>query len=196
VLVGCGAIMVDAENDGALGTAGIAAAFGLVIGLLVFALGPVSGAHFNPAVTFGLAVVGRTPWRVAPAYWLAQTLGAVAAAIVLRISLGDVADLGTTQPSESQVQAFVWELLLTALLLLTISSVLGATPGVAAVAVGSAIAIGALVGGPISGGSMNPARSLGPALVSGNLHALWLYLVAPVVGAAFGVLGYRAIARS
>jgi aquaporin NIP len=188
--------MVDAENDGALGTVGIAAAFGLVIGVLVFALGPVSGAHFNPAVTFGLALVGRTSWSVAPAYWLAQAVGAVAAAIVLRVSLGDIADLGTTQPAESQAQAFAWELLLTALLLLTIVSVLGATPGVAAVAVGSAIAIGALVGGPISGGSMNPARSLGPALVSANLHALWLYLVAPIVGAALGVLGYRAVTES
>lgn len=197
VLFGCGAIMVDADGGG-LGTFGIAVAFGLVIAVMVFALGTVSGGHFNPAVTLALAMHGAFPRARLPAYWAAQCLGAVAAATVLRLTLGDVADLGSTLPAGSDAQSFVWEALLTFFLLVVIARVaLGpAIPAaVGAAAIGGAVGLGALVGGPISGGSMNPARSLGPALVSGTFDALWIYLTAPIAGAVAGVLVFAWLAR-
>jgi MIP family channel proteins len=188
VFAGCGAIAV-----GTLGPPGVAAAFGLAILTMVYALGHVSGAHFNPAVTLGFAIGRHFPVaRVGP-YWVAQVAGAVAAAGLLRATLGDV-PLGVTQPAGTDVQAFVWEVVLTFFLMLVIVSVATDTRAVgqgAAIAIGGAVALGSLVGGPVSGASMNPARSLGPALVSGELNALWIYLVAPPVGAIGAVLVYR-----
>jgi MIP family channel proteins len=187
VFAGCGAIAV-----GALGDAGVAAAFGLAIMTMIYALGHVSGAHFNPAVTAAFAVGRHFPAaRVLP-YWAAQIGGALAAALVLRASLGDV-PLGVTQPAGSAVQAFVWEAVLTFFLMLVIVAVATDTRAVgqaAAIAIGGAVALGALVGGPVSGASMNPARSIGPAVVSGDLTDLWIYLVAPPVGAIAAALAY------
>jgi MIP family channel proteins len=192
VFAGCGAIMVDAKT-GELGHLGVALSFGLVIMVGVYAVGHVSGAHFNPAVTFAFALGRHFPWTRALGYWAAQLLGAFAAALLLRASLGDIADVGTTQPSGSQGQAFLWELLLTFFLLFVIMAVATDTRAVgeaAAIAIGGTIALDALFGGPITGASMNPARSIAPAVVSGNLHALWLYVAAPVVGASIGALAY------
>jgi len=193
VFAGCGAIMVDATT-GQLGHLGIALSFGLVIMVGIYAVGHVSGAHFNPAVTFAFALGRRFPWPRAFGYWTAQLVGAFAAALLLRASLGDVAEIGTTQPSGSQGQAFLWELILTFFLLFVIMAVATDTRAVgeaAAIAIGGTIALDALVGGPISGASMNPARSMAPAVVSGNLHALWLYVAAPLAGAAVGTLAYQ-----
>lgn len=188
VFGGCGAIAV-----GTLGDAGIAAAFGLAIATMVFALGHVSGAHFNPAVTAAFAIGRHFPAaRIVP-YWVAQIAGAIAAAVVLRVSLGDV-PLGVTQPSGSVAQALVWEAVLTFFLMLVIVAVATDTRAAgqaAAIAIGGAVALGSLVGGPISGASMNPARSIGPAVVSGDLAFLWIYLVAPPVGAIAAALLYR-----
>ncbi len=188
VFAGCGAIAVDQ-----LGDAGVAAAFGLAIMTMIYALGHVSGAHFNPAVTAAFAVGRHFPaGRVLP-YWAAQVAGAIVAALVLRLSLGNV-PLGVTQPSGSDAQAFVWEALLTSFLMLVIVAIATDTRAVgqaAAIAIGAAVAVGALVGGPISGASMNPARSIGPAVVSGNLSHLWIYLVAPPVGAIAAAVVYR-----
>jgi MIP family channel proteins len=192
VFAGCGAIMVEAKT-GELGQVGVAISFGLVIMVMVYAIGHVSGAHINPAVTFAFALTRHFPWPRAVLYWLAQILGAVAAALFLRASLGDTASLGATQPSGSEAQAFAWELLMSTLLMFVIMAVATDTRAVgeaAAIAVGGTIGLCAMFGGPISGASMNPARSLGPALVSGELHALWLYIVAPVVGASLGALLY------
>jgi aquaporin NIP len=192
VFAGCGAIMVEAKT-GELGQIGVAISFGLVIMVMVYAIGHVSGAHINPAVTFAFALTRHFPWPRAVLYWLAQILGAVAAALFLRASLGDTASLGATQPSGSEAQAFAWELLMSTLLMFVIMAVATDTRAVgeaAAIAVGGTIGLCAMFGGPISGASMNPARSLGPALVSGELHALWLYIVAPVVGASLGALLY------
>jgi MIP family channel proteins len=193
VFAGCGAIMVDAET-GELGQVGIALTFGLVVMAGVYAVGHVSGAHFNAAVTFAFALTRHFPWRRAFAYWGAQLAGALAAALVLRASLGDVADVGATVPSGSQGQAFLWELVMSALLMFVILAVATDTRAVgeaAALAIGGTIALDALFGGPVTGASMNPTRSLGPALVSGELHALWLYLLAPVAGASLGALAYQ-----
>jgi aquaporin NIP len=192
VFFGCGAIMVDDERGG-LGQVGVSVAFGLVVMAMVFALGHVSGAHINPAVTVALAFRSRFPWSSVPGYLAAQVAGAVAAAVVLRASLGDVASLGATMPSGSDGQSFVWEVLLTATLLVVIGSAVSearAAPGGAAIAIGGTIAVASIVGGPISGASLNPARSLGPALVSGELGSLWIYLTAPILGGLLGALAY------
>lgn len=190
VFAGCGAIAV-----GTLPPTGVAASFGLAIMVSIYALGHISGAHFNPAVTAAFAVGRHFPRsRVLP-YWGAQAAGALAGAAALRLSLGDV-PLGVTQPSGSDVQAFAWEAVLTFVLVLVIVAVATDTRAVgqaAAIAIGGAVALGSLVGGPISGASMNPARSLGPALVSVELSSLWIYLSAPFVGAIAAAVIYDRI---
>jgi aquaporin NIP len=193
VFFGAGAIMVSAKY-GAFGQLGIALAFGLAIAAMVYALGHISGAHLNPAVSFAFALTRHFPWRVVGAYWTAQCGGAVAAALLLRASLGDVANVGATLPSGSNAQSFLWEVVLTFALMLVIMAVATDTRAVgeaAAIAIGGTVALDALVGGPVSGASMNPARSLGPALAAGELDALWIYLLAPPVGAALGALAYQ-----
>jgi MIP family channel proteins len=193
VFAGAGAIVVDAKTH-ALGHVGVAIVFGLVIMAMIYAVGHVSGAHFNPSVSFAFALTRHFPWRRAGAYWVAQMVGAVAAAALLRASLGDHAHVGATLPSGSQGQAFVWELILTFFLMFVIMSVATDTRAVgeaAAIAIGGTVGLDAMFGGPITGASMNPARSIGPALVSGDLHALWLYIAAPLVGAALGALAYQ-----
>lgn len=195
VFAGCGAIMVDQKTH-QLGHVGVAITFGLVIMFGIYAVGHISGAHFNPAVTFGFALSRHFPWTRAGAYWAAQLVGALTAAALLRGSLGNRADIGATLPSGSQGQAFLWELILTFFLMLVIMSVATDTRAVgeaAAIAIGGTVGLDAMFGGPITGASMNPARSIGPALVSGNLHALWVYIAAPLVGAALGALAYQFI---
>jgi len=193
VFAGCGAIMVDAKTH-ELGHVGVAITFGLVIMFGIYAVGHVSGAHFNPAVTLAFALTRHFPWGRAGGYWAAQLVGAISAAALLRGSLGNVAHVGATFPSGSQGQAFLWELVMSAFLMLVILAVATDARAVgeaAAVAIGGTIGLDAMFGGPVSGASMNPARSIGPALVSGDLHALWLYILAPAVGACLGGLAYE-----
>jgi aquaporin NIP len=193
VFAGCGAIMVDAKTH-ELGHVGVAFSFGLVIMAMIYAVGHVSGAHFNGAVTFAFALTRHFPWPRAFAYWGAQLAGALVAAAVLRGSLGDVADVGATLPSGTERQSFLWEIMLTAILMFVIMAVATDTRAVgeaAAIAIGGTIGLDAMFGGPISGASMNPMRSAGPAIVAGNLHSLWVYLVAPPIGAALGALAYQ-----
>jgi aquaporin NIP len=188
VFVGCGTIAVGKTN--ALGTA---LAFGATIGVMVYALGHVSGAHFNPAVSAALAIGGHFSWRRVPGYLVAQAVGAVAAAAALRLTLAPGAPLGVTHPSGPDGQAFVWEVVLTFFLVLVITAVATdrrAPRQASGIAIGGTVVLDALVGGPISGASMNPARSFGPALVAGDLSGLWLYLLAPVVGGAIAVVAY------
>jgi MIP family channel proteins len=195
VFAGAGAVMVDAKTQ-ALGHVGVAISFGLVILAGIYAVGHISGAHFNLAVTLGFVLTRHFPPGRALAYWLAQILGAVAAAAVLRGSLGNIAHVGATLPSASQAQSFLWELVLTAFLMFVVMAVATDTQAVgeaAAIAIGGTIGLEAMFGGPISGASMNPARSFGPALVSGDFHALWIYLLAPLVGAAVGALTYQLV---
>jgi aquaporin NIP len=190
VFFGCGAIA------NGLGPSAIALAFGLAIAVMVYALGHVSGAHFNPAVSIGFVVGRHMPARRAVGYVAAQVAGALLGAALLRVTLGPTVSLGVTQPTGSDAQSFVWEVVLTFTLMLVITAVATDTRAVgeaAALAIGAAVTLGSLVGGPVSGASMNPARSLGPAIVSGDLHSLWIYLVAPVVGAIIGVLTYRCV---
>jgi MIP family channel proteins len=195
VFAGCGAVMVDAQTN-ALGHVGVALTFGLVIMVMIYAVGHISGAHFNPAVTFAFVLSRHFPRSRAVGYWSAQLLGALAAAAILRGSLGNIADVGATLPSGSQRQSFLWELVLSFILMFVIMAVATDTRAVgeaAAIAIGGTVGLDAMFGGPISGASMNPARSIAPALVSGNLHALWLYILAPVLGASLGALAYQII---
>jgi MIP family channel proteins len=195
VLAGCGAILID-QPGRSLGPLGVAAAFGLAIAIMVHAFGPVSGAHFNPAVSAALALDGRLPRSQVAPYWFAQVGGAIGAGLVLRATLVAPVAAAVTHPSVSVPSAFAWEAILTFFLVLVIAAVVRepSARSLAAVAIGGAVAVGALVGGPISGGSMNPARSLGPALVSGDLGDLWIYLAAPPIGGVLAVLAYRRLA--
>jgi aquaporin NIP len=193
VFAGAGAVMVDAKTH-ALGHVGVAITFGLVIMAMIYAVGHISGAHFNGAVTFAFALTRHFPWSRATVYWLAQLVGAITAALLLRASLGNVAHVGATLPSGSQAQSFFFELVMTAFLMFVILAVATDTRAVgeaAAIAIGATIGLDAMFGGPISGASMNPMRSIGPAVVSGDLHALWLYIVAPALGATIGGLAYQ-----
>ena len=187
VFFGCGAIA-----NGLPPTA-VALAFGLVVAIMVYAFGHISGAHFNPAVSIGFAVGRHLPWPRVASYAGAQIVGAIAGALLLRATLGSAADLGVTRPSGSDLQAFVWEVILTFFLMLVITAVatdIRAVGQAAALAIGGAVALGALVGGPISGASMNPARSLGPAIVSGDVTGIWIYVLAPTFGAILAAVAY------
>jgi len=193
VFAGCGAVMVDAKTH-QLGHVGVAISFGLVIMFGIYAVGHISGAHFNPAVTFAFALTRHFPWARALAYSAAQLLGALVAAALLRGSLGNVAETGATLPSGSQGQSFLWELVMSGFLMFVILAVATDTRAVgeaAAIAIGGTIGLDAMFGGPISGASMNPARSFAPAVVSGDLHALWLYIAAPILGTSVGALAYQ-----
>lgn len=196
VFAGCGAIVVNTVSGGAITHPGIALTFGLVVLAMIYAVGDVSGAHLNPAVSLGFVVAGRFPLRTLPRYVLAQCLGALVAGGTLRLLFPDHQTLGATVPSGLPLQSFVLEAILTFILMFVI---LGVSTGakekgvLAGIAVGAVIAFEAMFAGPICGASMNPARSLGPALVSGQvvpMQHLWLYLTAPCLGAIVGVLAF------
>jgi MIP family channel proteins len=192
VFAGCGAIMVDAKT-GDIGHVGVAISFGLAIMVMIYAVGHVSGAHFNPAVTFSFALARHFPRRLIVPYWAAQLAGAVIAAAVLRGSLGNVAHVGSTYPSGTSGQAFLWESVLSFFLMFVIMAVATDARAVgeaAAIAIGGTVGLDAMFGGPVTGASMNPARSLGPGVVSGELRGIWIYLLAPVAGAAIAALTY------
>lgn len=195
VALGPGAAMVSAST-GAFGHSGVALAFGLAVTLIVAAFGPVSGAHVNPAVSLGLWSVGRFPARDLVPYVAAQCLGAIAASLTLRWLLGDVGGMGATVPSVSLARAFVIEagytgLLGFAILALTTDSRVPAA--VVPFALGATVFAGALVTGPLTGGSFNPARTLGPAVAGGAWTAHWLYWVAPTLGMAVGMRAYALV---
>jgi aquaporin Z len=186
VFAGTGAIVINDVSQGAITHAGIALTFGLIVLAMIYTFGDVSGAHLNPAVTLGFFAAGRMPGREVVPYMGAQVVGALMASAVMRGLFPGHPTLGTTLPAGSALQSFVLEMILTALLMLVILSVStgskekGITAGIA---VGSIIALEAMFAGPICGASMNPARSLAPALISGKVQHLWLYLAAPMLGA-------------
>ncbi len=196
VFAGCGAIITDAET-GSLGAVGIALVFGLVIMAMVYATGHLSGAHINPAVTIAFALARHFPASEARAYIAAQLTGATAAALILwAVWPSQPAALGATVPSIGVGSALVYEIVMTALLMFVIVAVATDTRAVgsaAAIAIGATVGLDALFGGPLTGASMNPARSFGPALVAGEWRDFWLYLVGPIVGAALGAFAYQVV---
>lgn len=190
VFAGTGAIVINNVSNGAITHVGIALTFGLIVLAMIYTFGDVSGAHLNPAVTMGFAVARRFPWKEVPGYVLAQLAGAFAASGLLLLLFPSDKNVGATLPAGSISQSFILELILTFLLMLVILSVStgakekGITAGIV---IGAVIGLEAMFAGPICGASMNPARSLAPAVVSGHTTALWLYIVAPVVGAMLAV---------
>jgi MIP family channel proteins len=200
VFAGCGAIVTDATRDGALGTTGIAAVFGLIIMVMIYATGHLSGAHINPAVTIAFTLTRHFPVRDAVAYIAAQLAGATGGALLLLAAWSDApAALGATVPSVTTGAALLYEVVLTALLMFVIVAVATDTRAVgaaAAIAIGGTVALDALFGGPLTGASMNPARSFGPALVAGEWADFWIYVAGPVAGAALGAAAYQFIRAS
>jgi aquaporin NIP len=193
VTAGCGAIVVDSLT-GALSHVGVAVSFGLAVLAAIAATGHVSGAHLNPAVTVAFAGWRHFPWTEVPVYVGGQLCGAAAAAWTLQALFGARASLGVTLPSHDVWQTLGMEVLLTAVLMFVITAVATDSRAVgelAAVAVGATVMLDALWGGPVSGASMNPARSLGPALVAGSWQAHWVYWLGPIAGALLGAGGYE-----
>ncbi len=190
VFAGTGAVVVNETTGGAVTHVGIALTFGLVVLAMIYAVGDVSGAHLNPAVTLGFYAARRFEGRRVVPYILSQCAGALAASIVLRLLFPTSVMLGATQPAGEPLQSFVMEFVLTLMLMFVIVSVsIGAKEKglLAGVAIGAVIALEALFAGPVSGASMNPARSLAPAVVAMHFDHLWLYLVAPTLGAIASV---------
>jgi MIP family channel proteins len=196
VFAGCGAIMIDTLSDGQVTHVGVELVFGLIITVMIYAFGHISGAHLNPAVTLAFVLVRHFPLKRLIGYWMAQLAGAILAAACLRFLLGNVAHLGATIPAGDggAWQSFGLEVLLTFFLMLVIMAMATDTRAVgqaAALAIGATVGLEALFAGPISGASMNPARSFAPALLSGTWTGQWVYLLAPMLGAVLGAYVYR-----
>jgi len=194
VFAGTGAIIINDVSGGAVTHVGIAATFGLIVMAMIYTVGDVSGAHLNPAVTLGFWLARRLPGRCVIGYVASQIAGALVASLLLWSMFGNRAALGATLPAGSAWQSLVLECVMTGLLMFVILNVSTGPKEIgvmAGIAVGGVIGLEAMFGGPISGASMNPARSLAPAIVSGEFHALWVYLLAPVLGAVIAVPLWR-----
>lgn len=190
VFAGTGAAVINNVSGGAITHPGIALTFGLVVMAMIYAFGDISGAHLNPAVTIAFGISGRFPAKKIPAYIISQLLGAFIASLFLRLLFDNVGNLGATLPKGSEMQSFALEIILTWILMLVILCVSSGSKEVgtlAGIAIGGVIGLEAMFAGPICGASMNPARSIAPAVVSGNMTALWLYIAGPILGAALAV---------
>ena len=194
VVCGTGAIVINQQANGAVGHVGIAVTFGASVLAMIYTFGEVSGTHFNPAVTIGFLTAGRFNKREVLPYIIGQIAGAFIASGVLKFLFPADTNLGTTIPAGSNWQSFVLEFILTYLLMLVIINVSQGskeTGVLAGIAIGSTILLEAMFAGPVSGASMNPARSLAPAVVSNNLQSLWVYLLAPPLGAITASFSWR-----
>jgi MIP family channel proteins len=200
VFIGTGAVMVDRLTDGVISHLGISLVFGAIVAALIYTFGHISAAHFNPAVTLAFWQAGVFPRKLVLPYIIAQFAGAAIASFILLASLGKIANLGATLPRLNDwQQSFMLEILLTFILMLVI---LGsgldrrAPSGFPGISIGLTVAVEAAVMGPITGASMNPARSFGPALASGLWQHQWLYLLAPIIGAQLAVVAYRILSNN
>ena len=199
VFTGTGAIVIDETTGGTVTHVGVALTFGLIVLAMIYTVGDISGAHLNPAVSLGFFAARRFPLRKAIPYIASQCGGALAASGLLHFLFPQDKMLGTTIPAGSAFQSFVLELILTAILMFVI---LGVSTGAAEKGITAGIVVGAVIGleamfaGPICGASMNPARSLGPAVMSRHFEYLWIYLLAPVIGSYIAVLGCRSVRES
>lgn len=196
VFCGCGAIVTNEFSNGTVSHSGIALTFGLVVMSLIYAFGEISGAHFNPAVTIAFTYAKKFPLKEVPKYILAQCTGAILAAALLLLLFPMNELLGTTLPTIDVWRVFLFELILTFFLMLVIINVSTGskeTGIMAGIAIGGVVWFEAQFAGPITGASMNPARSIGPALVSGHLEHLWLYILAPIIGAILAVMSCKLV---
>ena len=196
VFCGCGAIVTNEFSQGTVTHSGIALTFGLVIMSLIYALGDISGAHFNPAVTIAFTYAKKFPLKEVPKYILAQCIGAIIAAVLLLLLFPENEFLGTTLPQIDVWRVFLFEVILTFFLMMVIINVSTGSKEsgiMAGIAIGGVVWFEAQFAGPITGASMNPARSIGPALVSGHLEYLWLYILAPILGAILAVMSCKLV---
>ena len=196
VFAGCGAIVTNQFSDGTVSHSGIALTFGLVVMALIYAFGEISGAHFNPAVTLAFTYAKKFPIKEVPKYITSQCIGAIAGAAMLWVLFPENEYLGTTLPQIDIWRTFVFEALLTFILMLVIINVSTGSKEIgimAGIAIGGVVWFEAQFAGPITGASMNPARSIGPALVSGHLEHLWLYILAPILGALLAVVSCKLV---
>ncbi|MDX6768808.1 MAG: MIP family channel protein [Elusimicrobiota bacterium] len=199
VFAGTGAVVVDQVTGGRVTGLGISLVFGLIVLAMIYAIGHISGAHMNPAVTLGFYSAGRHERGEVLPYVAAQLLGAVAASAALKfIFSGQATNMGVTLPAGDAAQSFVLEVILSFILMFTIMGVATddrAEGTMAGIAIGAVVALEAAFGGPISGASMNPARSFAPALLSGNFAHQWIYWAAPILGMLLGAQAYRIVGR-
>ena len=190
VFCGTGAIIIDQQTSGAVTHVGVAITFGLIVMAMIYALGNVSGAHLNPAVSIAFTFSGRFPVKQLAPYITSQILGGIAASFILKLLFPENEFLGSTIPAGSAFQSFVLEVLLTFFLMFVIINVASGSKEqgmFAGLAIGSTVLLEAMFAGPICGASMNPARSLAPALISGHLAQVWIYLAAPIIGACLAI---------
>lgn len=196
VFAGTAAIIINDISAGAITHVGIAMVFGLVVAAMIYTFGDISGAHLNPAVTLGFYYARRFPGKQVIPYILSQCLGAICASVFLHLLFPDHSSLGATLPRGEVTQSFMLEMIITFMLMMTIIQVATSAKEIgnlAGIAIGGVVACAALFAGPISGASMNPARSLGPALISGNLTMMWLYILAPTLGSLLAIVSCRCI---
>lgn len=196
VFCGTGAIIVDEQTNGQVGHIGVAIIFGLIVTAMIYTFGDKSGAHFNPAITIAFSVANLFPQKQILPYIVSQIIGAFVASAILKLLFPTNINLGATIPAGSNLQSFVLEIVLTFILMLTIlftSQGSKETGTMAALAIGGVVLLEAMFAGPICGASMNPARSLSPAIVSGNIESLWVYLTAPILGATLATFVWRFI---
>ena len=194
VFAGTSAIVVNDLNGGVVTHVGISLVFGLIVLAIIYTIGDISGAHINPAVTIAFWWAGRFPAHQVLPYVISQISGALVASIIVNLQFSGHQTLGATIPIAGQQQAFILETILTFILMLVVINVsTGAKEKglIAGIAIGSVIATEALFAGPITGASMNPARSIGPAIISGQMQYLWIYLIAPVCGAILAIFSCR-----
>ena len=196
VFCGTGAIIIDQATNGTITHSGIAITFGLIVMAMIYAFGDISGAHINPAVTLAFAYAKKFPWKDVPKYALAQILGGFAASGLLLFLFPDSTSLGATVPQIEIVRAFILEVVLTFFLMLVIINVSTGSKEMgtmAGIAVGGVVLLAAMFAGPVTGASMNPARSIAPAVLSGNISDLWIYCTAPFIGALLAVVSCRLV---
>lgn len=196
VFCGTGAIIINQEIPNSVTNVGIAAVFGLVVAAMIYALGPISGAHLNPVVSIAFWLAKNFPLREILPYSISQFTGALSASLILNVLFPHNATLGNTIPAGTAMQSFILELILTMILVMVILFVAigNKEQGMfAGIAIGSVVLLEAMFAGPVCGASMNPFRSLAPALVSTNLKFIWIYLIAPLLGSLFGVLFWRVL---
>jgi aquaporin NIP len=194
VFCGTGAMVIDQQSHGGVTHVGVAITFGLVVMSLIYALGSVSGAHINPAVSIAFTLAGKFPAKCLLPYIASQVAGAILASFTLKFLFPANIHLGGTLPAGTDAQAFIFEFILTYILMLVIINVATGSKEqgmFAGLAIGGVVLFEAMFAGPVCGASMNPARSIGPAIASGNYHSLWLYIVSPIMGAAIAVLCWK-----